>query len=155
MAKKEATALDSLTAVQRERLAKLTSEISYEKVTVSFSIEERNPQWGKRSAFYSVTVGRDRGETPEEAAGWAQEDLKVVRSLLCKHVVAATYDDAVKRRILTKDQARNECMDILGLYDAQIAKHLGNAEQLAQEPSHSDFKTAVAKQINELNGAPV
>lgn len=88
-------------------------------------IEERNPAWGKRSAFYSVTASRDRaGVETGDTNSWNQNDLKIVRCLLCKHVVTATYDDAVKRKILTMHQAREEVVDIVSAYDAQIIKHL-------------------------------
>jgi hypothetical protein len=92
---------------------------------VSFAIEERNPNWGKRSAFYSVTASRDpAGAEGGTALGWGANDLKVVRCLLCKHVVTATYDDAVKRKIMTVAQAREEVVGIVAAYDTQIVKHL-------------------------------
>ena len=124
------TPFDSLSDQQRERLAKLTSSIQHDKLTVSFMIEERNPDWGKRSAFYSVTASRDPGATQTEDAtsGWSSNDLKVVRCLLCKHVVTATYDDAVKRRIMTVERARDEVVGIAAAYDTTLAKHLLNGE---------------------------
>ena len=108
---------EELTAEQKERLGKLTTEIKHERLTVSCSVEA-----GRRSAFYSVTVSRD-----EMAGGfWGISDLKIVRCLLCKHVVSSTYDDAVKRQILPATQAVEEATNILARYDAQIVKHLKN-----------------------------
>jgi hypothetical protein len=113
---------EELTDDQRARLSKLTTEIRHDRITVSCSVEA-----GKRSAFYSVTASRDDGSSQVgEGASWGIDDLKIVRCLLCKHVVAATYDDAVKRLILPPAEAKEEALGILARYDAQIAKHLKN-----------------------------
>ncbi len=77
---------------------------------------------GKRSTFYSVTSKSDT------ESGWTIEDLRIVRCLLSKHVVVATYDDAVKRRVMTGAKAKEECLAIIEMYDAMIAKHLLSGE---------------------------
>ncbi len=94
----------------------------------------------KKSAFYSVTASRGSGAEIAQAhessssAGFAPEDVKIVRSLLCKHVVRATYDDAVKRGMMTAKDAVSEARAALAAYDAEIAKllqsqdHKGDAQ---------------------------
>jgi len=123
--------LDSLPPEQRARLDTLQSSISFEKLTVSFSIEERSAG-GKRSAFYSVTAGRGHGAEVDQlqesapSAGFAPEDVRIVRCLLSKHVVGATYDDAAKRGILSKKQATEEAKAILHAYDESIVRLLSS-----------------------------
>jgi hypothetical protein len=133
--------LDSLTQAQRERLKRLSGEIQFDKLTVSFSIEDRDVNNRKKSAFYSVTASRGAGaEIPQmhettQAAGFAPEDVKIVRHLLCKHVVAAVYDDASKRNLMSQRDAVVEAQAILGAHDEAIARllqtqatHLGDAQ---------------------------
>ena len=57
-------------------------------------------------------------------AGFAAEDVKIVRSLLSKHVVAATYEDAMRRGIIGKAAAVEEMRAILNSYDDGIARML-------------------------------
>lgn len=122
--------MDSLTEPQRERLRKLQGEIQFDKLTVSFSIEDRDGNNRKKSAFYSVTASRGTGaEIPQmhegaKSVGFAPEDVKIVRHLLCKHVVAAVYDDASKRNLMTPRDAAVEAKAILGAHDDAIAKLL-------------------------------
>jgi len=117
------TLADSLTPEQKSRLDRIQSVISFDKITVSFSIEDRDPQNRKKSCFYSVTASRGTGaelatmgedKTP---AGFSHEDVPVVRALLSKHVVKATYDDAIRRRVIGQTAGTEECMAILGSYD--------------------------------------
>ncbi len=122
---------DPLTAEQRERLKKLHAELRLDKITVSFSIEDRDARGRKKTAFYSVTGSRGHGaEIPQmhEAAtsntSFTYEEAKVVRCLLAKHVVASVYDDATKRNIIGTDEAREEARRILASYDAQIVRVL-------------------------------
>jgi len=97
---------------------------------VSFSIEERDPNFRKKSAFYSVTASRGTGaEVPQmhegsQPAGFAAEDVKIVRSLLCKHVVAAVYDDCAKRGLIAPKEAAAEARSVLASYDEAIVKQL-------------------------------
>lgn len=119
--------LDSLPPELRARLDSLQSTISFDKLTVSFSIEERSAG-GKRSAFYSVTASRGHGAEVDQlhettpSAGYTPEDARIVRCLLSKHVVGATYDDAAKRGILPKRQAAEEAKGILHAYDEAIVR---------------------------------
>ena len=120
--------LADLTEPQRDRLKKLSAEIQFDKLTVSFSIDDRDPNGRKKSAFYSVTASRGSGaEVPQmhaegHSAGFAPEDVKIVRHLLCKHVIAAVYEDASKRNIMTYDDAVREARHILASHDESIAK---------------------------------
>lgn len=118
--------LDAMTPAQAERLKRLQSEISFDKITVSFSIEDRDAGGRKKSAFYSVTASRGTGaelgtmgedKTP---AGFKHEDVGIVRAMLSKHVVKNTYDDAIRRRIVGQAAAQEECQSILGAYDRLI-----------------------------------
>ena len=117
---------DDLTTEQKERLKRISSEVSFDKLTVSFSIEDRDASGRKKSAFYSVTASRGTGaeintmgedKTP---AGFSAEDVGVARALLCKHVVKATFDDAIRRRIVSVSDATDECRSIIGSYDKRL-----------------------------------
>jgi hypothetical protein len=122
--------LESLTVQQRERLTKLSSEISFCKLTVSFSIEDRDGNGRKKSAFYSVTASRGTGaEIPQmhegaQSASFNSEDVKIVRNLLCKHVVRAVYEDAAKRGLMPNIDAAAEAQAILSSYDKTIVRLL-------------------------------
>ena len=120
---------DDLPQEDQKRLKRISSEISFDKLTVSFSIEDRDGHGRKKSAFYSVTASRGTGaeittmgedRTP---AGFNAEDVGIARALLCKHVVKATYDDAIRRRIVSTSDAQEECRSIIGSYD-KLLVHL-------------------------------
>ncbi len=102
---------------------------------MSFSIEDRDAAGRKKSAFYSVTASRGTGaEIPQahEAAvpaGFAPEDVKLVRALLCKHVVAAVYDDAAKRGLMNSKDAATEARQVLSTYDDSIVKVLQSQDK--------------------------
>lgn len=122
--------MDDLSPEQKERHKRILSELSFDKLTVSFSIEDRDAQGRKKSAFYSVTASRGTGaeiatmgedKTP---AGFRLEDVDIARALLCKHVVKATFEDALRRRIMSVSDAQEECRSILGSYDKYIASQL-------------------------------
>jgi hypothetical protein len=129
--------LDKLTVQQRARLTKLSSEISFCRLTVSFSIEDRDVNNRKKSAFYSVTASRGTGaeinqmHEGAQSVGFAHEDVKIVRHLLCKHVVAAVYDDASKRGLMSQREAVVEAQAILGAHDEAIAKLLHTQDPIA------------------------
>ncbi len=123
------TPLDNLSPELRARLDGLQSEIRFEKLTTSFSIEERT-QGGKRGTFYSVTASRGHGAEVSQfhenvaSVSYSPEEAKIVRCLLAKHVVGVTYDDASKRGILPKKQAHEEARGILHAYDEAIVRIL-------------------------------
>jgi hypothetical protein len=119
--------LENLTPEQRQRLRALSSSVSFDKITVSFSIEDRDANNRKKSAFYSVTASRGHGaevnqiaDSPGGAVGFTEEEAKVVHVLLSKHVVAATYVDGVRRGILASGTAREEMQAILRGYDERL-----------------------------------
>jgi hypothetical protein len=122
--------MESLTPAQRARLKRLAAEVSFDKLTVSFSIEDRNVNGRKKSAFYSVTASRGTGAEVEQLhedsrpVGFAPEDVKIVRGLLCKHVVHAVYEDASKRGVMDPKEAAAEARAILASYDEGIVKQL-------------------------------
>ena len=66
-------------------------------------------------------MGEDKQPT-----GFATEDVKIVRSLLSKHVVVATYEDAMHRGVLQKSVAIEELRAILSSYDRGIERMLGS-----------------------------
>ncbi len=127
----------SLTDAQRSRLKKLAAEIQFDKITVSFSVEDRDGNNRKKSAFYSVTASRGTGaEIPQmhedrQSAGFAAEDVKIVRSLLCKHVVAAVYEDCAKRGLMSQKDAATEARAILASYDDTIVKLLQRSTDMS------------------------
>ena len=113
--------------------------MSFDKLTVSFSIDDRGLNGRKKSAFYSVTASRGTGAEVDQlheegrAAGFAPEDVKIVRNLLCKHVVAAVFDDAVKRGLIDPKEAALEARTILASYDESIAKMLQSQDEKHDE----------------------
>lgn len=122
------TPLENLTPEQRQRLRNIASSVSFDKITVSFSIEDRDANNRKKSAFYSVTASRGHGaeinqmgSDPGVAVGFTEDDAKVVHLLLSKHAVAATYVDAVRRGIVAASTAREEMQAILRGYDERLA----------------------------------
>lgn len=127
--------LADLPSNQKNRLQKVTESIQIDKITVSHSIEERNRDGRKTSAFYSVTASRGAGaeivqlNSDNSPAGFSVEDAKIARLLLSKHVVGAVYDDAVKRGLLAPSAAQEELRSILTRYDAGIAKLLATVEE--------------------------
>jgi hypothetical protein len=93
-------------------------------LTISFSIEDRDASGRKKSAFYSISSSR--GTT--EGQGWTSKEADVVRCVLSKHVVRATYIDAARRGILSNKVAAEEARAILATYNADIDKILGETD---------------------------
>lgn len=124
---------ESLSPEQRQRLANLSADISYDRITVSFSLEQRDETGRKMSCFLSLRAGRKprNGQDADTSAAdpkvpgngaFSQDEARIVRLLVSKQVVAAVYDDAVKRRILSTGQAADELKPILTAYDGHLAK---------------------------------
>jgi len=63
-----------------------------------------------------------------EAAGFAPEDVKIVRTLLCKHVVRAVYEDAARRGMMSAKEASTEARSVLMSYDDGLVKLLQSQE---------------------------
>ena len=118
--------LSNLTPEQQDRLKRLQSSIQFDKLTVSFSIEDRDPYGKKKSAFYSVTASRGTGAEIQNTRpiGFAVEDVKIVRALLSKHVVVGTYEDAMHRGVIQRSVAIEEMRAILSSYDEGLARML-------------------------------
>ena len=121
--------LDVLTSAQRERLQTLASSLSYDKLTVSFSIEDRDANGRKKSCFYCVTASRGHDVDPmaqpdgviNTSVGYTESDARLAHCLLSKHVIAATYSDAVRRGLMPLKAAKEEMQAILKAYDDRIA----------------------------------
>jgi hypothetical protein len=60
-------------------------------------------------------MGEDK--TP---VGFDHQDVPLVRALLSKHVVKSTYDDCIRRRMVSQAAAQEECQSILAAYDKLI-----------------------------------
>lgn len=125
-----ASPIDTLTAEQKARLDNLVSEVRLDKVTVSFSIEDRDAQGRKKSCFVSETASRGHGAEMTQMhedgnpANWTIEEASVVHCVLSKHVIKATYRDAIHRRIISSETAREELVAILRKYDENITRIL-------------------------------
>lgn len=127
--------IEGLTPDQQERLDTLTSEIRTDKLTVSFSIEDRDGYGRKKSAFVSETASRGHGaemtqmnEGESRPANWSIEEAQIVHCVLSKQIIAKTYRDAVRRRIISAETAREELPPIMQGYDANIARILRKAD---------------------------
>src|SRR5271155_1088126 len=101
------TLLERLTSKQVARLNNLSSEIRHDRITVSFSIDARDEQGRKMSVFYADTVSR-KGDYPEVAVGFSNEEIRLVRLLVAKSVVSIVYDEAVFKHMFTAAQAAEE-----------------------------------------------
>ena len=133
--KKPESPLSGLTEAQQERLKAVAGVLQIDKITISHSIEERSPDGRKMSAFYSVTASRgagaeitQQGNTNQGEVGFSPDETKLARLVLSKHVVAAVYDDAVKRGILGSAVAQEELRAVLTRYDNSIVKALNVPE---------------------------
>lgn len=111
--------------------------MSLDKLTVSFSIEERNPNGRKTSAFYAATASRKshlRGE--DDGLGFTAEEAAIVKTFLSRHVVQETYDDAFRRKVLSPStenlQERNT---ILAAYDQKLAHLVKKVDTEKPEPN--------------------
>lgn len=133
--KKPASPLANLSDKQKERLRTVSGSIQIDKITVSHSIEERNKDGRKSSAFYSVTASRGSGaeinllgSDENKPTGYSPEDTRLARLLLSKHVVVSVYDDAVRRGLMPSSSAQEELRAILTNYDNGILKLLNTIE---------------------------
>jgi hypothetical protein len=142
MDKKPETPLSQLTDDQKTKLKSVTDTLMIDKITVSYSIEERTLSGRKASAFYSVTASRGTGaeitqlnEEHHRSASYTPEETKIARLLLSKHVVASVYDDAVRRGMMSSATAQEELRSVLGRYDAGIVRLIQNGNGCAcKEP---------------------
>ena len=112
--------LERLTAEQQDRLKSLTFSMAHERLCVSFSLDVKDALGSKRSVFVSLTT-----RCGPAGGYWPQDQMRIVRCLLSKEVVGATYDDAVRRRLMSAAEAKEELMPILASYDVKIEKLLG------------------------------
>lgn len=87
-------------------------------MTVSFSFDgERDGLGRRKSAFNNARAAPRVANTR-----WTRGEAQVVRCILSKDVVLATYRDAVFRGILSKAAATEEVRGILSHYDRSIAR---------------------------------
>lgn len=115
-----------LSPKQQARLQALTAEIVHDRITVSFSIDERD-SGRKQSAFYSTTVRR-REHDGNEQPGFSTDEARLIRLVLSKQVVSTVYDDAVARRMMAPGQAQEELSLILENYDRRLAHLLAKED---------------------------
>jgi len=97
-------------------LSRLETEIGFDKITCSFSIDDRSINGQKKGAFFSVTVSKQDGRAP----GWTKDEAQVVSCILSKHVVLATFRDAQSRRIIGGDETKQELTAIFANYDRHL-----------------------------------
>lgn len=116
-----------LTEPQKERLRVLEQEIETEKLTSSFTIEDRDSQGRRKSTFFSASIAK------KGASGWTAAEEQIVAVLLGKRVTKAAYRDAVKRGIITMDVARQELPAILVSYDADLSSILEGSSGVESE----------------------
>lgn len=91
--------------------------MSFDRLTVSFSIDGRTADGQKRSAFFSTTVSNQDSQAP----GWTTNEVQAVSAIVSKQVVATTFRDAKVRRILGPDEATRELKTILDGYNSILA----------------------------------
>ena len=114
--------LESLTEEQRERLRRLESELRYEKLTVSFSIEDRDGAGRRKQTFYSASVTRNGDALLPHglSVGWSPSEAQIASCLLSRQVVLMTYRDALRRKVLPREIVNAELPGILAAYDQNL-----------------------------------
>jgi len=122
----------TLSEAQKSRFKRLLSTVQVDKVTVSFSIEERDPSGRKKSVFVSLTASRGAGaEVPQmhedsESTGYTMEEARIIRLALSREVVKGAYDDAFRRRVLPRDEETvSEMKQVLKSYEDILAQATG------------------------------
>ncbi len=105
-------------------LERLKSEIQYDKLTVSFSIEGRDQNGVKKFCQFSATASRNK----TDGLGWSPSEMPIIKGLMSKQVVALTYKDAAMRGVLTRPTANGELKSILEDIDKDIQKRTGDIE---------------------------
>ena len=122
--------LESLTEEQRERLRKLEAELRFDKITVSFMIEDRDGAGRRKQTFYSATVTRwgEHADDRAQGAGWTQQEARVASCLLSRQVIETAYGDALRRKILPREVIATELPGILAAYDEKLVKLMSNGD---------------------------
>lgn len=108
-------------------LARLESEISYEKISVTFSMEGRDSFGIKRFCLNTFTVGKKDG------GGWDAKEATIVKTIVSKKLVSETYRDAVSRGVISNDLFKEQAPEILRgltqrlekLTEAKVEDHEG------------------------------
>lgn len=113
-----------MTEEQRNRLSKLEAEIRFDKLIVSFSIEDRDGAGRRKQTFFSASVSRwgEHNDSRAEGQGWTEPEAKVASCLLARHVVETTYGDALRRKVLPREVVATELASILAAYDEKLLK---------------------------------
>lgn len=123
MEEKTKSPLEDLPPECKAKLRNLVDNIEVDKVTVSFSIEGRDVNDRKKSAFNALSAHR---KDVLEGQGFTLQDAELVRCLLSKQVIKATYCDALDRRLLPNSPGvREELTAVLTAYDRRIVQILG------------------------------
>jgi hypothetical protein len=124
------------TEEKKRHARKLLSSVQVDKITVSFSIEDRDRAGRKKSSFVSVTASRGAGaEVPQlqengPSAGYTPEEARIIRLYLSREVVRATYDDAFRREAMIYDEVTKSERDrIIGSYDKVLNALSGSEEE--------------------------
>lgn len=127
------TLSERLTPEQKARLQNLVAEVEHERITVAFSIDERDINGRKQSAFFSDTIRRK--SVDGSGAAFNNDDSRLLRLWLSKQVIANVYDQAVKNRMFTGAQASDQLRAILEAYDVHIAKLLSAGSAVEEGPA--------------------
>lgn len=109
------TPLDTLSPEGKAKLAALGEDIQYDKITTSFTLEGHGPDGSRRVASVSLSASRRGGP------GFSKADMKLVRLMVGRAAVAATYDEAVRRGVLTQTQANEQATATILKYDEALA----------------------------------
>lgn len=86
--------------------------IRIEKVTSSYSLENRTERGYRMSSFLSYTARSDSEE------GWTMEEARYVEAVLSQQVVSDLYTDAFARQQLTKEQRQADLQKMTPIYEA-------------------------------------
>lgn len=103
-----------------ELLERLREEMVVDKVSVTYSVEGRDPEGLKKFSLTSMSVSKDGG------GGWTEQEAAIVKALLTKQVVSETYRDAFIRGAISKSTLQSEVKRLNETTDKRVQKLVGN-----------------------------
>lgn len=108
-------------------LDRLKSEISYDKLTVTFSMEGRDHNGIKKFSLFTTSVSKNTD------GGWTPTEMPIIKTLVSKQVVTLTYRDALQRGVINGATFKEELSALRQKMDDDIARQL---EHLGDDDGH-------------------
>lgn len=97
-------------------IERLRGEMVVDKVSVTYSLEGRDPEGVKKFSLTSMAVSKGGG------GGWSEREAAIVKALLTKQVVSETYRDALIRGAVSRSLAQADIARLNETTDKRIQK---------------------------------